>query len=545
MADSAHVKTDQILASIEKELTAIYTRAEKEVVKVAQEYVAKFRELDEKKRKLVKAGKLSEEEYQKWRKNKMLYGRRYAAMKEECAQQIARVNETALAYVNGKLPEVYALNYNALESSVDGVGGYSFTLTDANTVKALAGNDKSLLPYKKLDLSKDIPWNMKKINSEMLQGVILGESVDKIAKRVGNVQTMNRNAAIRTARTIVTGAENKGRQDSYERAEKDGIKLQREWIATNDYRTRHAHALLDGQLADVDKPFKSELGDIMYPGDPSAHPSNVYNCRCTLAAVVNGFKKAQVQKAMAEKQVEQPKTSGFVPAKTREEAIAYTERFVDQEKSKYRGNIDFGNMDVSVINDVNRALYDVFEAYDIPTLRNISVMNMREKKWRESNAEAAYGFLSHELYLNGKWYKNAKTIAAHQKEYDDLLQGVFPNLQKAIDALGDKQDYTSRKKRTLWSAMLESGRTNVNTVDTYGTIIHEMGHALDAEIFKFQSTRSTFDIKASMQKYGSKISGYAVDSTSEYVAESFAAYWKGETSILDPELLKMFEKHRK
>ncbi len=301
MADSAHVKTDQILASIEKELTAIYTRAEKEVVKVAHEYVAKFRELDEKKRKLVKAGKLSEEEYQKWRKNKMLYGRRYAAMKEECAQQIARVNETALAYVNGKLPEVYALNYNALESSVDGVGGYSFTLTDANTDKALAGNDKSLLPYKKLDPSKDIPWNMKKINSEMLQGVILGESVDKIAKRVGNVQTMNRNAAIRTARTIVTGAENKGRQDSYERAEKDGIKLQREWIATNDYRTRHAHALLDGQLADVDKPFKSELGDIMYPGDPSAHPSNVYNCRCTLVAKVNGFKKVQVQKAMAEK----------------------------------------------------------------------------------------------------------------------------------------------------------------------------------------------------------------------------------------------------
>ena len=27
----------------------------------------------------------------------------------------------------------------------------------------------------------------------------------------------------------------------------------------------------------------------MYPGDPEAHPSNVYNCRCTIAARVIGF----------------------------------------------------------------------------------------------------------------------------------------------------------------------------------------------------------------------------------------------------------------
>jgi SPP1 gp7 family putative phage head morphogenesis protein len=143
---------------------------------------------------------------------------------------------------------------------------------------------------------------MKKINSQVLQGIIQGESIPKIAKRIGNVQEMNKDAAIRSARTIVTGAENKGRMDSYKRAEADGIILQKEWIATNDNRTRHAHSYLDGVVIDCDKPFETVLwlsknkrmpDKIMFPGDPSAHPANVYNCRCSMASVVKGFKKVR------------------------------------------------------------------------------------------------------------------------------------------------------------------------------------------------------------------------------------------------------------
>ena len=94
-------------------------------------------------------------------------------------------------------------------------------------------------------------------------------------------------------KSVITCAECKARQDGFERAAGDGIEIQREWIATVDYRVRHAHRLLDGQLTAVDSPFESELGPIMYPGDPTAHPSNVYNCRCTIAAKVisiNGVK---------------------------------------------------------------------------------------------------------------------------------------------------------------------------------------------------------------------------------------------------------------
>ena len=293
MADTAHRLTDEKLEEMEKRLSAIYSMAEKEIQKTADEYFSKFSKQDEAKRKLLEQGKITEEEYTKWRKGKVMYGKRFTEMKEQCAKQLLNVNKTAVAYINGELPEVYALNYNALESAVDGVGGYSFTLVDADTVRNFAVTDTSLLPYKEIDPKKDIPWNMKKINAETLQGILQGESMDKIAKRIMNVQEMNKTQAIRSARTIVTGAENKGRQDSYKRAEKDGIVMKREWIATNDSRTRHWHAELDGVEVDVDEPWVNEFGEIMFPGDPSADPANTYNCRCSMAAKVIGFKRAR------------------------------------------------------------------------------------------------------------------------------------------------------------------------------------------------------------------------------------------------------------
>ena len=293
MADIAHTKTDQKLEEMEKRLSAIYSRAEKEIQKTADEYFSKFAKQDEAKRKLLEQGKITEEEYTKWRKGKVMYGKRFTEMKEQCAKQLLNVNQTALAYINGELPEVYAINYNALESAVDGVGGYSFTLVDADTVRNLAVTDTRLLPYKEIDPAKDIPWNMKKINAETLQGIVQGESMDKIAKRIMNVQEMNKTQAIRSARTIVTGAENKGRQDSYKRAEEDGIVMKREWIATNDSRTRHWHAELDGVEVGIDEPWVNEFGEIMFPGDPSADPANTYNCRCSMSAHVIGFKKVR------------------------------------------------------------------------------------------------------------------------------------------------------------------------------------------------------------------------------------------------------------
>lgn len=274
---------------MEKHLTEIYSRSQKELEKKTKKFWADFERKDKTKKKKLDAGEITETDYKKWRQGQLMTGKHWDEMTKSVAEEMVNADKTAAAYVNGKLPEIYSLNYNALADQTAGIKGYSFELVNADAVKHLATKDKTLLPYKTVDGKKAERWNTQKVNAEVMQGIIQGESVQKIAKRLGNVVGMEKSSAIRNARTTTTSAENKGRMDSYERAKKDGIILKKRWIATHDPRTREEHIELDGQEVDVDEPFENSFGKIMYPGDPDADPANVYNCRCTLVSSVKGF----------------------------------------------------------------------------------------------------------------------------------------------------------------------------------------------------------------------------------------------------------------
>ena len=70
--DKAHKATDKRLEVMERELAAIYREAQKGISDKAAAYFDQFIKQDEKKKALVADGKLSEDEYLQWRKNKIL-----------------------------------------------------------------------------------------------------------------------------------------------------------------------------------------------------------------------------------------------------------------------------------------------------------------------------------------------------------------------------------------------------------------------------------------------------------------------------------------
>lgn len=297
MAKTAHQLIDNVLDEMDFELSKIYAEAEKDILKKSQQYFEQFKKEDAKMLKRVADGKMTEPQYKAWRKKKLMQGKRYSVMREDIAKRLLSTNEIATAYINGQLPKVYMLGYNDISGAVDGFGGYSFNLLNEDAVRNLAKYDDSLLPIRAVDSAVDIAWNKKKVSSQILQGILQGESIDDIANRIVNVSGMNKDTAVGAARTFVTSAENKGRMDSYKRVEKDGLVLRKYWIATPGPRTRPWHAEAGAMYSKdkaipMDEPFVVDGENMMFPGDATeASGKNLYNCRCTMASTVVDYKK--------------------------------------------------------------------------------------------------------------------------------------------------------------------------------------------------------------------------------------------------------------
>lgn len=297
MHDAAHIAVDELLDDIERHLTEVYTASEKELLKLSKEYFQQFAKEDLKMAQRVADGKMTEKQYEAWRKRKLMHGRKYNVMREQVAERLLTVNEAATMYINGELPKVYALGYNAINGAVKEFGGYSFNLLNEDMVRHLARGDTTLIPVRAVEAAVDVAWNKKKVNTQILQGIMQGESIEKITNRIMNVSSMNKTNATNAARTFVTSAENKGRKDSYDRLEKDGLVLRKYWIATRGSRTRPWHAEAGAVYSKenaipTDEPFIVDGERMMFPGDASeASGRNVANCRCTMAATVIDFKK--------------------------------------------------------------------------------------------------------------------------------------------------------------------------------------------------------------------------------------------------------------
>lgn len=567
--DYAHRMTDAELAQLERRISAIYQQAADELSDTVNAYFEQFEKRDAAMKEKLDAGEITDQQYKQWRLAQIGRGKRFTALRDKVAERYTYANATAVAYVNDATPGIYSLNRNYAAYKIEQVSDKAdFTLWDEQTVKRLIDEQPDLMPYyqpkRALQRGIDLKYGKQQITASVTSSILQGKSIPKIANDLQQrMRDMSRASAIRTARTAVTAAQNAGRLDTYRAAQDMGIKLKKRWLATLDNRTRHAHAMLDGQTVDVDKPFKVDGYELMYPGDTSAPGYLVYNCRCTQIAEVDGEdtssggRRARNPKTgesvlvgdmtYAEwagwKKQNQPKMPRFTPATTIEEAQKYADKFVESYKTKYSGKVDYSGIDIEYANKMNRAFTEVLEQYAVPNkLRNIVPFNMREKRFKDTTAEAAYQWGLSDFYYNKKYLKSAKTMAAHKKEYADLLEKVLPNIDKAIEINDGKNNATATLQLRYLKALKNTGRTNVFEPDAYGTTIHELGHYLDDQIFTKAAKESGLDITESFNNYSGKISAYATSSRQEYVAESFAAYWKGEKDIIDPKLFDLFER---
>lgn len=290
--DRGGIWTEMYIAKMEKRIKEVYSEAEKDIEKKMLEFNRNFKIKRDIHIKDVREGRWTQEEYNRWRAGQMFQGKQWKAKKEQIAQTLHDANKTAAKIANEQKANVFAINANYQAYLLEhGTGiNFGFGLYDSATVVNLIKSEPQVLPYYTPKKSKDMPWNMRNITRQVTQGIIQGEKLEDVAKRIAKVTgSRNMNSMLTQARTGMTMAQNAGRQLRLKEAEEKGIKVQKEWMATLDKHTRWQHADLDGQKKPLNEPFRIGEYSIMYPGDPLAHPAMVYNCRCTLVGSLDDY----------------------------------------------------------------------------------------------------------------------------------------------------------------------------------------------------------------------------------------------------------------
>lgn len=284
--DKAQRQTALRLRDLEKRLAQNYKEAAKDVFDRLDEAITEFKKQDAEKKKKIMAGYMSFGEYANWVNENVREQKRLGDMFDILQEDFTNADKAAAAMINNEIAEIYALNANYGTYEIDKKTGFnisgSFTLYSHEAVEKIMIDGNGVIPKARVDIPKDMQWNRRKLEDALTQGILAGDSIPHLAERLEAVAVMDRNAAIRNARTMTTAAQNGGRVESYERAVERGIKLRQQWVATLDERTRSSHRHMDGEIVEVGKVFSNGL---RYPGDPSGDPSEFWNCRCTLVVV--------------------------------------------------------------------------------------------------------------------------------------------------------------------------------------------------------------------------------------------------------------------
>lgn len=526
------------LTEMEAYLQKLFTEAGQDLKKKFLKYTQDFQRLDAAKQQAVEDGNITEDEYKEWRKNKLLYGMHWQRLIDRNTSELLKYNQTAVKYINGEVPQIFASGYNKVAEQIPDspVAGFDFELINADTVNNLVHEDGIILPpKKKVDPEKDKAWNAKLINAQLLQGIMQGESIPEMAKRMQTVANSDLAGATRTARTMHTAAQNAGRQSGYNRAAKQGIIFEKTWLAANNERTRLSHSLMNGQTVAHDEKFVSPVTGVklMFPGDWNAEGgdvgSEIYNCRCTLITKFKGFKKlngeepephtkheAPKEEAKQDNQVVAIENARTVSQVT--ELLANTGWFSERGIERY---LSLEGCDLESAKAVFRGYQKVFDK--IPNFQELFGQLYGVKASQQKGNAYANGGLA-DVNVNTFWFSDYAKLS-EQYAHDVEMGWHIPN----------------------------------STAEDI--IVHELGHNVDrliaralgkgdnAFISKTLKTKvmNSFEKKPNIEY---AVSGYAAKNNAEWFAECFVEYVISDNprkvaAKFGEELEKLFEKVEK
>lgn len=270
--------TEEREAAVKEGVAASYRSAQDAILDSFAKYGRGFEQKDEEFREKIQRGEATEKEREIWLRTKVFSGRKWKRQKDDTAELLYNANESATEEMNDEAPKVFSYNSNSTSYMIEKDYGVDMGLPAVGLVAAGA-----LYKKRKLNKKKDKRWNNGNIEREVTSSILRTNSLNAITVDVAyNIVKRNRQEIERAMEDYIGGAESAGTLSAMEAAEAEGIGVLKQWIATLDKKTRDTHAILDGQLREIEEPFEVGPYEIMFPRDPEAAPEMRCNCRCTL-----------------------------------------------------------------------------------------------------------------------------------------------------------------------------------------------------------------------------------------------------------------------
>lgn len=261
-------ETDKVLKNLEKKIKNVYTKAYQDIKKDMSSILSKIElnpdmPLAQKMALMTKYDRLN-------------------TLSTQLANTAYNANSTAQKMINNEMVNVYDINYNG---DAERLG---FGLIDHTVIKKILKQEEN--PFNMISSLRDKEGIRNQMKGQLLSGLLKGESINKIARRLKDVSEKSLKDSIRIARTETVRVANSAKQDILHEGKRLGFKMKKRWIATTDGRVREDHLAMNGVEVNEDEPFVLPNGDkLMFPGDISlgASPENVINCRCTMIVFID------------------------------------------------------------------------------------------------------------------------------------------------------------------------------------------------------------------------------------------------------------------
>ena len=138
-----------------------------------------------------------------------------------------------------------------------------------------------------IKLSKKIYQDVDKLTTltrrEITKGIAMNSGYADIARGIAAKGEATLNQAYRITRTESHRIHEEVKFKTINKAKDKGADVVKQWDASIDKRTRSSHIALDGQLRELDQPFKSPTTGhtAMYPGGFGVASEDI-NCRCVV-----------------------------------------------------------------------------------------------------------------------------------------------------------------------------------------------------------------------------------------------------------------------